>query len=246
MSGTPAADRAETPAEPEKAEPADPAQLVTRLYGQWLTHQPPPLVSRLVDEEVHRTAYFLREASEGVVRYDGEDRDWILTLARYTTKSIDATSLATVDARGTAFDGSFWQSDLGQRYLKIQRELTGKGVEIRRIFVIDTPTVRLDKTFRHEFRAMCRTQAEMQIKVRILEPPAADLRHDSRFDRHDSRFDFVLFDNSVVYETTPQYADDPALPRILRTQLELRSSVVRQRVNEYRELWNSAKPLDQW
>ena len=51
--------------------------------------------------------------------------------------SIDAISLSTVDAGVLGLDGALWTSDLGQRYLELQREATIRNVRIRRIFVVE-------------------------------------------------------------------------------------------------------------
>jgi hypothetical protein len=59
----------------------------------------------------------------GYVAYDGEDRDWLLGLTRHAQSSIDTTSLMAVDASGGGFgEGGLWSSDLGRRYLEVQRE----------------------------------------------------------------------------------------------------------------------------
>jgi hypothetical protein len=194
-----------------------------------LTADVPSLVSQAAEAEILRTSRFLKELSGGTTSYDGEDRDWLLTLARHATVSIDATSLNTVDARGNGIDSSFWRSDLGQRYLKVQRGLAQRGVKIRRIFIVDHPTV-ADSP---DFLAMCRKQALMQIKVRVLDH--AD---------YEELFDFVLFDKTIMYETTPaSFIHGASPPGILHTQLQWQPDVVRKRVEQYNDLWESARPF---
>jgi hypothetical protein len=194
-----------------------------------LADDAPSLVSRLAEEEILRTSRFLKELCGGTASYEGEDRDWLLTLARLAQVSIDATSLNTVDTRGNAFDSSFWQSDLGQRYLKAQLRLTRTGVKIRRIFVVDRPTIGGSP----DFLAMCRRQTQLQIEVRILDTA-----------EYEELSDFVLFDNIIMYETIPASSIDAAsLPGILHTQLQLRPELVSKRVEQYRDLWDAARPF---
>jgi hypothetical protein len=189
----------------------------------------PALIRRLAEHEVQRTAEFLKELSGGAVSYEGEDRDWLLTLAAHAQRSIDATSLNTVDTRGKGPDSSFWQSDLGQRYLKVQRARAKAGVKIRRIFIVDKPSVVTSV----DFLSACRKQAAMNIDVRILD-----------YSDNEDLFDMVLFDDMIMYETTPATSVDGASPPgILHTQLVLRPDVVHKRVEQYHDLWESARPL---
>jgi len=189
----------------------------------------PALVRRLAEHEIQRTAEFLKELSGGAASYEGEDRDWLLTLAAHAQRSIDATSLNTVDTRGKGPDSSFWQSDLGQRYLKVQRGRARNGVKIRRIFIVDRPSIATGL----DFLAACRKQAQLQIDVRILD-----------YADNEDLFDMVLFDDMIMYETTPATSTDGASPPgILHTQLVLRPDVVSKRVEQYHDLWESARPL---
>jgi hypothetical protein len=196
-------------------------------HSTQLTTDQSSLVSRLAEQEILRTSRFLKELSDGTASYDGEDRDWLLTLAGLAQVSIDATSLNTVDTRGNAFDSSFWQSDLGQRYLRAQQRLTRNGVKIRRIFIVDRPVIGSSS----DFLAMCRKQAQLHIEVRILDTA-----------EYEELSDFVLFDNKIAYETIPASSID-SFPGILHTQLQLRPELVSKRVEQYRELWDSARPF---
>ena len=97
-----------------------------------------PLLQRLARREVDRVALFLRQLPAGMeIGYDGEDRDWMLGLTREAQASVDAISLSTVDAGVLGLDGGLWTSDLGRRYLELQREAVTRDVRIRRIFVVE-------------------------------------------------------------------------------------------------------------
>ncbi|OLB65192.1 MAG: hypothetical protein AUI10_07890 [Actinobacteria bacterium 13_2_20CM_2_72_6] len=103
--------------------------LRTDVVTQFVKHSTqirpaPALIFDFAQGEIARMSEFLKEISRsGYVAYDGEDRDWLLGLTRHAQSSIDATSLTAVDAGGSGFgEGGLWSSDLGQRYLEVQRD----------------------------------------------------------------------------------------------------------------------------
>jgi hypothetical protein len=188
----------------------------------------PPLVFRFAQDEIGRMSEFLKELSEGGdVSYEGEDRDWMLSLTRNCQSTIDATSLTTVDA---GVDGGLWTSDLGQRYMEVQRGAITRGVRIRRVFIMDGPGVGGDS-----FVQVCQMQRDMGIDVRILDSTAIpDVRRSSLFD-------FILFDDSISYESTPASSIDGSVrPSIVNTRIELRSARVKNRLERFKDLWNAA------
>jgi hypothetical protein len=194
----------------------------------------PSLVSRVAQAEIVRTSRFLKELADGTASYEGEDRDWLLALAENTKISIDATSLNTVDTRGSGLDSSFWKSDLGQRYLEVQRSLVRSGIKIRRVFIVDRP----DLANSPDFLTICERQAEMGIEVRILNASGFGAPLTATV------FDFILFDNIISYETTPAYPiNNSSPPGIVHTRLQLQPDVVEDRIERYRDLWQSAKPF---
>jgi hypothetical protein len=196
----------------------------------------PRLVRAFAQAELARMSQFVKELSAGGnITYDGEDRDWMLALARNVESSIDATSLSTVDAGRGSVDDGLWKSDLGQRYLEIQRDAIDSGVRIRRVFIMDQPDLATDPGFLE----VCLHQREMGIEVRILDSSSiAGMRRTSLFD-------FVLFDDVISYEMTPATRIDATdLPQIVNTRVELRPDRVRDRVQRFRDLWASAHELD--
>lgn len=197
----------------------------------------PPLIHRFAQAEISRMSEFLKELGEGGnVSYEGEDRDWMLALASNAERSIDATSLTTVDAGGKGFvDGGLWSSDLGQRYLEVQRHAMDKGVKIRRVFILDRPDLAADP----DFLAACQDQRDMGIHVRVLDSSAVPGI------RRSSLFDFVLFDEVISYEVTPaSRLGDTARPAIVTTRLELRPLRVKDRIQRFKDLWSSAREID--
>jgi hypothetical protein len=210
--------------------------VVTQLVRNSTELEPttPTLVCRFAQSEIGRMSQFLKELKDGDASYDGEDRDWLLGLARNAKTSIDATSLTTVDAGGKGFDGGFWETDLGQRYLEAQREVARRQVKVRRVFILDRPELASDA----DFLNMCRLQASMNIEVRVLDAAAIPAP------RKSSLFDFILFDNVISYEVTPaSRVDEATRPTIVNTRLVLRPDRVEDRIDRFQDLWANAKPF---
>lgn len=209
--------------------------LVTQLvrHSTRINPDSPPIVYEFAQSEISRISAFLRELGAGSdVTYDGEDRDWLLGLARNARSTIDATSLTTVDAGGARYtDDGLWVSDLGQRYLEAQRDAIRRGVGVRRVFIVDQPDLAKDSGLLAE----CARQHEIGIEVRVLDPTS-----NPRL-RKSSLFDFVLFDKEISYETTPaSRMEGDHRPTIVNTRLVRRRSRVQDLIKQYEELWNSA------
>jgi hypothetical protein len=195
----------------------------------------PLLVSRFAQSEIARMSEFLGAMGEGgEVVYEGEDRDWLLGLTRKVTASIDAVSLDMIDASGGG-GGGLWASDLGQRYLDDQREAMKRGVRVRRIFVLDGPGWRDDPSL----AAQVRQQQTIGIQVRVLDSSAVAAS------RRGSLIDFILFDDVMSYEvnSTQPFVDGAPSP-ILTTRLVLGEVRVADRIERFRDLWESATRLE--
>lgn len=209
---------------------------VTQLVRNSTRFDPaaPPLLLRFAEAELRRTSELLKSLGQGEgLIYDGEDRDWLLSLTLHAQRSIDATSLTTVDAGGNGYiDGGFWSSDLGQRYLEAQRERVEQGVRIRRLFVIMHPA---DRATADALR-VCRIHQQIGIQARVLDAaaiPGAGSRH---------LRDFILFDHAISYEVTPAArALQPAGPTIVSTRLEIRPDWVNGLAQRFESLWATAE-----
>jgi hypothetical protein len=192
----------------------------------------PDLVQAFAQSEIARISTLLRELGEGNVIYEGEDRDWLLGLTRNTQSTLDALSLNVVDQGPADFDGGFWTTDAGQRYLNEQRERIRDGVLVRRIFFVD----RSERVESETFRRICKMHAEIGVQVRILTP---DARVTSL-----GLFDFIVFDDVLSYEVTPSpQVGDIATHTFKHTLLVLDPPRVKQRTERFRELWDLASPL---
>lgn len=208
----------------------DIAQLV-RSSSQ-IDSERPPLVRDLALYEIANSVKFLRDLSTGnEIVYEGEDREWLLGLTRCAQQSIMATSLSTVDAGNRGFDGGLWTSDLGNRYLDLQRDAIDKrGVIVRRIFVFDKPEFAQDP----DFVRILRMQREAGIEVRILDESITP------DDLQSMIFDFIVFDQMITYEMTPAASFTTGTKPVITTHLAPMPARVRDRVKKFERLWQSA------
>jgi hypothetical protein len=200
-----------------------------------LTGSSPELALLLARSEIDRTALFIRELGEGRATYDGEDQDWLITLTRQARQTIDATSTTAVDGGGKNFDDGFWTTSLGQRYLGEQRDAVSRGVAIRRLFILNPPSLAKDPGF----KKICTMQTEAHIEVRILDSSRIPER------RVATLFDFILFDNAVSYEAMAATRLDLTVkPIVVATQLTTlqRQRHLEERTALFAELWEFGRP----
>lgn len=196
----------------------------------------PELIHDFARSEIARVSEFMHGlVVGGDLTYDGEDRDWLLGLTRNVKSAIDTTSMTTAYPGGKGYvDEALWTSDLGMRYLEAQRQAVQRGVRIRRIFVLDRPELATDD----DIISICKLQRTYGIAVRILVP--ANVPSTRRM----SLFDFTLFDNAVSYELTAASPFEKGTQTtILSTRLELRPHRVQERIQRFRDLWDSAHDL---
>lgn len=214
----------------------DPMIRLVRLSTQ-LEPTAPELLHDFARSEIIRVSELMQGLiNGGDITYDGEDHDWLLELTRNLKSSLDATSMRSASPGGKGFvDDGLWTSDLGLRYLEAQRQVVQRGVRIRRIFVLDRPELATED----DLVTLCKLQQSYGIMVRILTP--ADIPST----RHMSLFDFVLFDDVVSYELTSASPFE-ACPgtTILNTRLELRRHRVQERIQRFRDLWESAHEFE--
>lgn len=193
-----------------------------------------PLLQRLARREIERLTWFVRQLPVGSeIAYDGEDREWLLGLAGEAQRSIDAISLSTVDAGLRGFDGGLWTSDLGTRYLELQREAINRHVSIRRIFVFENEDLAQDETF----LKITQMQRDVGVEVRMLDHQLIPEWLRAMI------FDFIIFDGAVTYETTPATTFNAGTrPAIVRTLLAPIPARVRDLENQFEQLWVAADP----
>ncbi len=204
--------------------------LITQLVRNSTQISPnsPPIVYQFVQAKIKETSDFLKQLAEGgTVTYYGEDREWLLGLTRNATVSIDAISLAAVDH-------ALWQSEIGQRYLDAQRRAARDGKRVRRIFVLDKPSMEDDPGLRQAYEE----QRRMRIDVRLLDRTAVPtpLQIQVR--------DLIVFDDILAYETTPT-TGDPLVAQVAETRLVLTDARVKECAQLFRELWEVSRSLDE-
>jgi hypothetical protein len=188
-----------------------------------------PLAQSLAHSETRRLAETLQSLSDGhEVFYDGEDREFLLALARGIKVSLLATSWATISAQNVGFEAGFWLTDLGARYLDLQRMAVGRGVVIQRVFIVESPTLRSNP----ELIQILAMQRSAGIEVRLVDGAVA---------ADGGLTDFVIFDEQICYDTTPvTRREAPGAPWRLTTRLVLNEETVRHRMERFRELWSMA------
>ena len=196
-----------------------------------------PLLQRVAVREVERVALFLRQLPVGIeISYDGEDRDWMLALTREAQTSVNAISLSTVDAGVLGLDGGLWTSDLGQRYLELQREAVIRNVRIRRIFVVEHEHEEMVQD--ESFLRITAMQRDIGVEVRMLDHKLIPDWMRSMI------FDFIVFDGAVSYETTPttSFTSGQTRPGMLRTRLAPQPKRVQELMERFEKLWEQADP----
>lgn len=196
-----------------------------------------PMIKALARHEIERQIKFFSELNSAEeITYDGEDREWLLGLARQAESCIYAISLSEPGTRPSAIDGGLWTSDLGYRYLHLQEEAVKRRpkVDVRRIFVFSGAEFMADEAF----RAILRRQKQAGVKVRTL-----DVTQKKTVDPEEI-VDYIVFDNTLTYEMSglglhvsatrsPQY----------RTRLLLDPKHVQARTELYQRLWQAADDL---
>ncbi|GIH07283.1 hypothetical protein Rhe02_53500 [Rhizocola hellebori] len=206
----------------------------TKIHAE--THR---LAFKFAQAEISRLAKTLKELSQGSdVPYEGEDRDWMLGLTANAEISIDAISLTTMDA---GIDGGLWMSDLGQRYLQAQLDAVRRKVRIRRIFVTDRSAATDSREFLEKtgFYAIYKMHMNIGIDVRVLDAS------DAPGTRAHTMFDFIVFDGSISYESTPAAVNtSKTQPIIINTRLIQDEERVNERVQRFEELWSAAQLID--
>jgi uncharacterized protein DUF6879 len=210
---------------------AELVKVVQNAYA--FEHRSSPLANAFIQAEAQRFNLLLHQLRAGEGTYDGEDRDWLLTLTRTCTRTLDATSLTTTDAGGRLrFSGGFWESDLGLHYLELQAEAVRRGVTIRRVFILEDAKVTEDLTY----QAMCERQRRLGFEIRYLVPDMVSVGLHNKLD------DFILFDNEISYEVVASLAPGNARPVISSTHLALNRMLVAKRVRQFAEIWDAALP----
>jgi hypothetical protein len=190
----------------------------------------PELAHKLAQAQLDSLGSLLDQIIRGEdVSYDGEDRDWLLSLARSVTRTLDATSRSSVAPDGMRHvDEGFWDSDLSHRYVEHQREAIRRGVAIRRIFMLEHG----DLAQTEELRRVCDQQLAIGVQVRTLDISKLGAA------RRMLVTDLVIFDEEITYELSAGLTiGATSAPYFVRTRLVLHPDLVKDQVQRYRDLW---------
>ena len=140
-----------------------------------------------------------------------------------------------MDAGVLGLDGGLWTSDLGIRYLELQREAIARDVRIRRIFVFEQARIMARD---ESFLRITQMQRDVGVEVRMLDHQLIPDWMQSMI------FDFIVFDGAVSYETTPAtpFTAGQTRPGMLRTRLAPEPDRVRDLEEQFEQLWDAADP----
>lgn len=209
--------------------------LITRI-ADGLNGGKPSLAMRVAQAEVSSAVDFLDAVARGgVAMTEGEDRDWLTTLTRLSDRTMDAITHASEGADAAFSDDGFWDTEIGNHYLELQRDAVRRGVQVRRLFVVPN-----DHVAEHpDLLALARQHQAIGITVRTLS--ITDLVPSQRHHIPD----VVIFDEEVSYELTAAARLDPSLPRyFVNTRFIVQPKLVDERLGFFRELWKSGRDLD--
>ena len=192
------------------------------------------LAFRFVQRQINGVADLVKNLTKNAdTVYEGEDRDWMLDLTCSVNKSIDAISLTKVDL---GVDGGLWLTDLGQRYLQLQRDAISRGVTTRRVFIAENA----EQMITPEFMEICQMHRRLGVEVRVLD------MNDAPGTLGNTMFDFIVFDDALSYESmpAPQRTMHQKPIIIITTRLVKDQARVKGRVKRFAELWEAATDLD--
>ncbi|WP_322500901.1 hypothetical protein TR631_13640 [Streptomyces rochei] len=131
----------------------------------------------------------------------GENHDWMITLTRAAERSVYAIT--------TSVDREFWNSEPAGRYLDAQQEaIDGRGVRVRRLFLLESARELDDRLLR-----LCEEQELRRIDVR-----AAVLPELPPHLQRGTTDDFVLYDEEVSFEIEQDLRDVNVRTRLTARQ----------------------------
>ncbi|KPM51045.1 hypothetical protein ACG83_37050 [Frankia sp. R43] len=207
---------------------------VSGLADRLARFNPPnPVLGRLVADEIRGLHELLRGLEGGSVTFPGEDRDWLLALTRSARGSILATNATNVGGGRRNFSDGFWSSELGRAYLMAQREAVNRGVEVRRVFILNSERILRNG----DFLRIREEQEKAGIKVHSVVVPGGGHAGSAVAGWRKIFRDFILFDESVCYE-----AEAGALQGagIISTRLWFDRTRIDDRKALFDEIWQEA------
>jgi hypothetical protein len=156
-----------------------------------------PLARALITAEFERLRRLTKVLTEGSYAiYNGEDREWLLTLAGQRLRSVDSVSIVSIEGRNQLIvDGGPWRSDRARRYFDAQAEALEPPSDtvVRRVFVVrDEKIAQIS-----EFLDLCAEQEAVGMRIQVLDLSTPIGR------QYQTLPEFILFNNEVSYEPSP-------------------------------------------
>ncbi|GCB49976.1 hypothetical protein [Streptomyces sp. NL15-2K] len=183
-------------------------------------HLENPLVEKFADLAIGRLATLMEDLSSRRADCLGENDDWMIDLTKCVQSSLVATS--------TSVDRGFWNSEPAKRYLEAQSDAIGRGVKVRRLFVVNTP-----EDIDSELEEICESQKLLNIDACIV--ALSELPHRVQLG---TTSDFIVFDEVLSYETGQDTLDVNA-----KTTLDARPEHVSRCLKRFNELWGATQNL---
>ncbi|MFE2421157.1 hypothetical protein [Streptomyces hokutonensis] len=146
--------------------------------------QGPGIVKSFARAELARLASTMVNLTGGTTEWPGENNDWLFGLTGCAQRSVDAIS--------SSVDLAFWVTEPARRYLDVQSEAIGRGVVVRRVFIVETVA-----DVNGDLEEICRSQERRRIETRVV--VRSELPHDLRGGPIN---DCVIFDDQLCYELT--------------------------------------------
>ncbi|WP_210589498.1 DUF6879 family protein [Streptomyces sp. GESEQ-35] len=189
---------------------------VTRLVRAYteVGDQGSDIVKSFAEQELGDLAQLMEDLSNGISTCPGENNEWLVDLTMCVKKTLYATS--------TSVDRDFWSSEPAKRYLTEQEKAKQRGVEIRRLFLVDEPDEVTDS-----LRQLCERHRTFGIDARIA--------IQSEVEPNAQLNDFIIFDGELCHETEPDVRGRPA-----RTTLRMTRHHVEERVSHFNRLWDAS------
>ena len=196
--------------------------------------QASPLSTKFLEKKTTDFANLLRGLRAGYATYNGEDFDWMMTLAHACERNIDATSSTATDSGGRLrYGGGFWDSNQGLLYMEAQRQaVEERRVRVRRLFILEFAQLTGDPFYLE----LCERQRRAGFEIRYL---TRDMCRPELLNQLD---DFIIFDNELSYETVPTPTPGEDRPTISRTEVVVDRDLVGRRVRQFARLWDAALP----
>lgn len=193
------------------------------------------LRTRFATHETGRLTRLYDGLRRGSAEYEGEDRDWLLGLTETATTSIDATSIASFVTGRVFVDEELWGSDLGLRYLARQQQAIGRGVRVRRLFLLDEGVDGSDVADGPQIAALLAPHKDISVETRVLRSTNVKVLIQTNL------ADFILFDDTIGYEIESAPSMGTVRPVIARTMLIIEQSRVAERRARFETMWANAE-----